>query len=100
MSVSRLAVVALLLGVATVGCTRAVSSNTVEVLNLTEGTVEIRSDSGEQEPRALRSRTETFYLVPRDGCLDDRLVAHGEDGDVLAANDRPCGGTRWVLETS
>jgi hypothetical protein len=94
----RLVVVALVVVLAAVGCTRPVSTNTVEVLNLTEGTVEIRSDSGEEVPRELRPRTETVYLVPRDGCMDDRLVAHDEDGDILAETDRPCGGAQWVLE--
>jgi hypothetical protein len=94
----RLAVVVLAVVIAAVGCTRPVSTNTVEVLNLTEGTVEIRSDSGDEEPRELPPRTETVYLVPREGCMDDRLVAHDEDGDVLAETDRPCGGTQWVLE--
>jgi hypothetical protein len=89
---------ALVLAAAAVGCTRPVSTNTVEVLNLTEGTVEIRSDVGEQEPRELPPRTETVYLVPREGCMGGRLVAHDEDGNILAETDRPCGGTRWVVE--
>lgn len=81
-------------------CTTWTSTNSVEVLNLTDETLVVRTASGEQEPRRLLPRKAAIFHVQRGGCMDDRLVAVDPEGNVVGENEQPCGGDRWVLEDS
>lgn len=79
-------------------CTTWTSTNSVEVLNLTDETLVVRTASGDQEPRRLLPRKAVIFHVQRGGCMEDRLVAVDSEGNVVGENDQPCGGDKWVLE--